>query len=70
MLQTNLYSAESYAQSLTIVTDAKGQLDGEVGAGRKLAGEVVFDVEASDFYEFIFSDPFKSGQAIWKFTAE
>lgn len=69
MLSTSLYDASGYAQDFAIVTDTKGQLDGEVGAGRKLAGEVAFDADDSEYYEFIFENPFKSGQAIWKFEA-
>lgn len=70
LLQTKLYNAENYSQDIAIVTDSKGQLDGEVGPGRKMSAEVVFDVSESEYFEFIFEDPFMSGQAIWTFEIE
>lgn len=66
MLNFELMDAEGYAQDLSIMPEMKGQLDGEVAPGRKLAGEIGFDVVESEFYEFIFADPFASGSAIWK----
>lgn len=68
MLQLSLYDESSYTQDITFV-DTKGSLDGEIGATRKMAGEVAYDVTESTYYEFIFQDPFKSGQAIWKINA-
>lgn len=65
LLQMSLQDDASYSQDISIFADTKGSLDGEIGAGRKLAGEIAFDVEESDFYEFLFEDPFMSGQAIW-----
>lgn len=70
MLQLSLFNADSYSQDMSIMPQVNGSLDGEIGAGRKMAGEIAFDVEASEYYEFIFEDPIKSGQAIWKFTAQ
>lgn len=69
MLNFNLLDGESYAQDFGMLIDQKGSLDGEIGNGRKLAGEVVFDVVQSDKYEFIFEDPFAGGQAIWVIEA-
>lgn len=69
LLQMSLMDVEGYQQDITISTESKGSLDGEIGAGRKMKGEVVFDVVESDSYEFIFEDPFTSGQAIWKINA-
>ena len=65
MLNMSLLTSDGYQQNQAIV-DTKGNLDAEIGAGRKLKGEVAFDVEEAEFYEFIFEDPFTSGQAIWK----
>ncbi|PYZ96802.1 hypothetical protein CR205_14065 [Alteribacter lacisalsi] len=66
LLQMNLVDPSGYAQDIRIFADTRGSLDGEVGAGRTMAGEIAFDVEGADFFEFIFEDPFMSGQAIWK----
>lgn len=68
MLNFELFDSESYAQDLSIFVETRGSLDGEVGAGRKLAGEIAFDVVDSESYEFAFSDPFASGKAIWQIT--
>lgn len=70
MLQMSLLDQDSYSQEMGIMVDTKGSLNGEIGAGRTMAGEVAFDVVESDFYEFIFEDPFTSGQAIWKINVE
>lgn len=66
MLNFTAYDADSYAQELAIFADTNGSLDGEIGAGRKMAGEIAFDVNGSEYYEFIFEDPFTNGQAIWR----
>lgn len=69
MLQMDLVDPSGYAQDMDFMAETRGSLDGEVGAGRTMAGEISFDVEESDFFEFIFQDPFKSGQSIWKVEA-
>ena len=66
MLQMSLVDPNGYGQDMDIFADTKGSLDGEVGAGRKMAGEISFDVEDKEYFEFIFENPFSSGQAIWK----
>lgn len=69
LLQMSLEDAEAFSHQVALFPDVKGSVDGELGAGRKVRGEVAFDVPNSSAYEFIFEDPFTSGQAIWKFTA-
>jgi len=67
MLNTELADSDGYTYNITLTGDVKGSFDGSVGAGRKLRGEVAFEVpKAAAGLEFIFSDPFKTGQAIWK----
>lgn len=66
LLQMELMDADSYTYSIALYPDTKGSLDGEIAPGRKMRGEVAFDVPESEYYEFIFSDPFVTGQAIWK----
>lgn len=70
MLNFTLMDAEGYSQDLTIMPELKGSLDGEIGSGRKLAGQIGFDVAESGYYEFIYEEVFAGGQAIWKFTPE
>ncbi|MGM8214619.1 DUF4352 domain-containing protein [Bacillaceae bacterium W0354] len=65
LLQMSVQDEEGYTYDVTIFTETKGSLDGEVGPGRNMRGEVAFDVDESPSYEFIFEDPFASGQAIW-----
>ncbi|WP_185970909.1 DUF4352 domain-containing protein [Alkalicoccobacillus porphyridii] len=65
LLQMSLKDEDSYTHDIALFTDVKGSLDGEVGPGRDMRGEVAFDVDQSGVYEFIFEDPFASGQAIW-----
>ncbi|MGP4073823.1 DUF4352 domain-containing protein [Piscibacillus sp. B03] len=70
MMQMTLQDADGYSHDVALFTGVKGSLDGEVGPGRENRGEVAFDVEQSDSYEFIFDDPFTTGQAIWEFSVE
>lgn len=69
LMQMNLMDADGYKMDIALV-DGKGQLDGEIGPGRSMKGEVSYDVGDSDYYEFIFEDPFTNGQAIWKIDNE
>src|SRR5690625_2827440 len=69
ILNVELRDDEGYTYSTTILMDGtKGQLDGSVEQGGTLRGEIPFDVPESDTYELHFSNPFKSGKAIWTFS--
>ncbi|HLS35811.1 MAG TPA: DUF4352 domain-containing protein [Bacillota bacterium] len=69
ILNVELRDDEGYTYSTTILMDGtKGQLDGSVEPGGTLRGEIPFDVPESDTYELHFSNPFKSGKAIWTFS--
>lgn len=71
MMNVELYDDEGYSYSTTILTEGtKGQFDGDVPAGKKLRGEIPFDVPESGEYELHFSNPFQSGKAIWKLDAD
>lgn len=70
LLQMKLYDADDYACDLGIFAETKGSLDGEMGPVRRMRGEIAFDVVSSPSYEVIFYDPFRSGQAIWKFQVK
>jgi len=66
-----LYDEENYSSDLTLFADTKGSLDGELGPGRKMRGEIAFDVEeAHSQWEFIFQpNVFGFGQAIFLINA-
>lgn len=66
LLNLKLVDADGVQYTIAIVPDLQGQLDGEVGPGRKMKGQAAFDVADSKYYEFIFENPFTTGQAIWK----
>lgn len=68
LMMFSLYDADNYQSDIAINVDARGSLDGELGAGRKMAGEITFSVpEDQTSFEFIFEpDVFGQGQAIFK----
>lgn len=72
MLMFSLYDEEHYSRDLNIFADAKGSLDGELGAGRTMRGEIAFAVEEGQSkWEFIFEpNVFGFGQAIYEITEE
>lgn len=66
LMQTSMNDAEGYSYNVQLATYDKNQLDGAVPAGRKLRGQVAFEVpKDAKGLEFVFSEPFSSGQAIW-----
>ncbi|SNX53638.1 DUF4352 domain-containing protein [Thermoanaerobacterium sp. RBIITD] len=67
MLMFKLADSDGYNYNSTI-GDTKAQLDGEVGAGRKMRGEVAFEIpKDAKGLEFIFEpNAFGTGQAIFK----
>jgi hypothetical protein len=66
VLHTSMADSDGYTYTMTITTFIKTQLDGSVPAGRKLRGQVAYEVPTdAKGLEFIFSDPFTKGQAIW-----
>ena len=68
LLQIKLLDGRGYSQTHSLFADTKGSLDGDIGGGRKLRGEIAFDVCDSSYYEFVFQNPFQTGQAIWRFS--
>lgn len=70
IMNIELMDADAYSYTTTILTEGvKGQFDGTIAAGGKLRGEIPFDVPKSDSYELHYSNPFKSGKAIWVIPA-
>lgn len=66
LLMFKLEDNEGYARDLALGADLKGQMDGELGAGRKMRGELAYEVEeANTEWDFIFEpNVFGFGQAI------
>lgn len=67
LLMFTLYDKDGYSRDIEIFADTKGSLDGELGAGRKMSGELAFDVEEGQTeWEFIFEpELFSFGQAVF-----
>lgn len=72
LLMFSLYDEDAYSCDMEIFADTKGNLDGEVGAGRKMRGEIAFSVdENQNQWELIFEpNIFGFGQAIYLVNAE
>ena len=68
LLMFSLVDAEGYNYNITIGPETKGSLDGELAPGRKMRGELAFEVPAqANSLELIFEpNVFGSGQAIYK----
>lgn len=68
LLMFTLSDSEGYSYDQTYVPDAKGSLDGELAPGRKMRGEIAYEVpESASGFELIFdADVWGSGQAIIK----
>lgn len=68
MLQMSLADSEGYTYDMAFVDGLKGSLDGEIGPGRKLRGEIAYEIPAdATGLEFIYDyDVFGHGQAIFK----
>lgn len=67
IMNTSMVDGEGYEYQAAFVTFVKNQLDGTVAAGRKLRGQLAFEVpKEAKTLEFIYSEVFSSGQAIFK----
>ncbi|MDR5659013.1 DUF4352 domain-containing protein [Serpentinicella sp. ANB-PHB4] len=72
MLMFDLYDEDNYKRDLALSTTTEGSLDGELGAGRSMRGEIAFSVkEGQNNFEFIFEpNVFGNGQAIFDIEIE
>lgn len=72
LMMFKLYDSDFYQKDMAIFADTKGNLDGELGAGRTMRGEVAFEVGKNETeWEFIFEpNVFGFGQAIYELKAE
>ncbi|GAW28948.1 DUF4352 domain-containing protein [Carboxydocella sp. ULO1] len=68
LMMFKLADSEGYSYNQTILDNVKGSLDGEVGPGRKMRGEIVYEVpKKAQGLEFIFEPNLLGfGQAIFK----
>lgn len=71
LIMFKLYDSEFYEKDMSIFADTKGSLDGELGAGRTMRGEIAFEVGKDETeWEFIFEpNVFGFGQAIYEIKA-
>lgn len=71
LIMFKLYDSEFYEKDMSIFADTKGSLDGELGAGRTMRGEIAFEVGKDETeWEFIFEpNVFGFGQAIYELKA-
>jgi hypothetical protein len=62
-----LVDADGRSCEWAIFAEAKGKLDGEIGVGRKMTGEVAYEVPVgAKGLELVFTpNPFLQGQAIF-----
>ncbi len=66
LMQWHAVDNDGVKANISLVTGLKGSLDGEIGPGRKIRGEVAFDVAAGKKYEVVFEpEALGSGQVIW-----
>lgn len=65
-LMFKVQDAQGYAEMPALYPDAQGTLSGEIGAGRKLRGELVFEVpKAGKSLELLFEpDVIEQGQGV------
>ena len=71
LIMFELYDSDFYTKDRSILADTKGSLDGELGAGRTMRGEIAFEVGKNETeWEFIFEpNVFGFGQAIYELKA-
>lgn len=67
LMMFKLFDEESFAKDMDFMATTSGSLDGEVGAGRKIRGEIAYNVGVDQSaWEFIFEpNVFGKGQAIF-----
>lgn len=63
---------ENYSLDMAYGAETRGSLDGELGAGRTMKGEIAYSVsDDNESFEFIFEpNAFGFGQAIYEFTVK
>jgi hypothetical protein len=71
MIMWSVVDSDNRTADQTITADERGSVDGELGAGRSMRGEIAYEVSADETeWELIFSPQvFGFGQAIYEFSA-
>jgi len=71
LMMLSFTTRTAIAREIAMADNLKGSLDGELGAGRKMAGEVAFTVDEDESaWEFVFEPQvFGFGQAIYDISA-
>lgn len=71
MMMWTLNDSENRSAEMSIMADTQGSLDGELGAGRSMRGEIAYEVGADETsWELLFSpEVFGFGQAIYDIPA-
>jgi hypothetical protein len=72
LIMWTLVDSENRTVDMTFTTDERGSLDGELGAGRSMRGEIAYAVsDSGDSWELLFEpEVFGFGQAIYAIAAE
>lgn len=72
LLMFKLYDIDGYSKNNKILITSKGSLDGELGAGRKMSGEVAFGVGENESYWELTFEPeiLGSGQIIFEINED
>jgi hypothetical protein len=72
LIMWTLVDAENRTVDMTFTTDERGSLDGELGAGRSMRGEITYAVsDSGDSWELLFEpEVFGFGQAIYAIEAD
>lgn len=72
LIMWSLVDADNRSRDVTITGDEQGSLDGELGPGRSMRGEIAYEVDADETdWELIFEPQlFGFGQGIYEFSAD
>jgi len=72
MIMWSLVDSDNRTNDQTITTDEQGSVDGELGAGRSMRGEIAYEVSADESeWELIFEPHlFGFGQGIYELSAD
>jgi len=68
LMMFTAYDDDGYKMKWTLGADTRGNLDGEIGPGRSLRGEIAYRIGESQPAEFIINNPnmLRSGQTIFE----
>src|SRR5690625_4214259 len=72
MIMWSLVDSDNRTNDQTITTDEQGSVDGELGAGRSMRGEIAYEVSDDESeWELIFDPPlYEFGKVIYNLSAD